>query len=140
MSNIVAGIGRGQLLHLEEHLARKTEIYNYYKKGFEDCPLSMNPYINDTVPNFWLSCILLDKSVKTTIYDIMEKLNEINIDSRPLWKPMHAQPVFADNDFISVNEDAVTDDLFSRGICLPSDIKMTEEQQNTIIDLVKSMI
>lgn len=140
MSNVVAGIGRGQLLHLEEHRQLKTEIYNRYKKGFEGCPLSMNPYLENTVPNFWLSCILLDKSVKTSIHEIMEKLNEHNIETRPLWKPMHMQPVFKDNNFITTNDTAVNEDLFSRGLCLPSDIKMTEQEQQTVINLIKSLI
>lgn len=140
MSNVVAGIGRGQLLHLEEHRQKKTEIFERYKKGFENCPLSMNPYLENTVPNFWLSCILLDKSVKVTPREIMEKLNEHNIETRPLWKPMHMQPVFKDNDFITAENTAVNEDLFSRGLCLPSDIKMTEAEQQTVIDLIKSYL
>jgi dTDP-4-amino-4,6-dideoxygalactose transaminase len=140
MSNVVAGIGRGQLLHLEEHRKLKTEIFDRYQKGFENSPLSMNPYLENTVPNFWLSCILLDKSVKTSIHTILEKLNEHNIETRPLWKPMHMQPVFMDNDFITAGETAVDEDLFSRGLCLPSDIKMTEAEQQKVIDLIKSLI
>jgi dTDP-4-amino-4,6-dideoxygalactose transaminase len=140
MSNVVAGIGRGQLLHLEEHRKLKTEIFDRYQKGFENSPLSMNPYLENTVPNFWLSCILLDKSVQTSIHTILEKLNEHNIETRPLWKPMHMQPVFKDNDFITAGETAVDEDLFSRGLCLPSDIKMTEAEQQKVIDLIKSLI
>ncbi|MBR6533774.1 MAG: aminotransferase class I/II-fold pyridoxal phosphate-dependent enzyme [Clostridia bacterium] len=140
MSNVVAGIGRGQLLHLEEHRGLKTDIYNRYKKGFENCPVTMNPYLQDTVPNFWLSCILLDKSVKITPLEIMEKLNQENIESRPLWKPMHMQPVFMDNDFITADTTAVNEDLFTRGLCLPSDIKMTAAEQQTVIDLIKSYL
>lgn len=140
MSNIVAGIGRGQLLHLEEHRQKKTEIFERYKKGFENCPVAMNPYLENTVPNFWLSCILLDKSVKITPCEIIEKLNEHNIETRPLWKPMHMQPVFKDNDFITAENTAVNEDLFSRGLCLPSDIKMTETEQQTVIDLIKSYL
>ena len=140
MSNVVAGIGRGQLIHLEEHKQLKTDIYNRYKNGFEGCPLSMNPYLENTVPNFWLSCILLDKSVKTSIHEILEKLNEHNIETRPLWKPMHMQPVFKDNDFITAGETAVNEDLFARGLCLPSDIKMTAQEQQTVIDLIKSYL
>ena len=140
MSNVVAGIGRGQLLHLEEHRGLKTDIYNRYKKGFENCPVTMNPYLQDTVPNFWLSCILLDKSVKITPLEIMEKLNQENIESRPLWKPMHMQPVFKDNDFITADTTAVNEDLFTRGLCLPSDIKMTTAEQQTVIDLIKSYL
>jgi dTDP-4-amino-4,6-dideoxygalactose transaminase len=140
MSNVVAGIGRGQLLHLEEHRKLKTEIFDRYQKGFENSPLSMNPYLENTVPNFWLSCILLDKSVQTSIHTILEKLNEHNIETRPLWKPMHMQPVFKDNDFITAGKTAVDEDLFSRGLCLPSDIKMTEAEQQKVIDLIKSLI
>ena len=140
MSNVVAGIGRGQLMHLEEHKARKKEIYERYKQGFKDLPITMNPYLAESDPNFWLSCILLDKGVKVTPTEIMEKLNSENIESRPLWKPMHMQPVFKDNDFITAGGQAVNEDLFSRGLCLPSDIKMTAEQQNRIIDIIKSML
>lgn len=140
MSNVAAGIGRGQLLHLEEHREKKTEIFERYKKGFENCPVTMNPYLENTVPNFWLSCILLDKNVKVTPCEIIEKLNEHNIETRPLWKPMHMQPVFKENDFITVEDVAVNEDLFARGLCLPSDIKMTEAEQQTVIDLIKSYL
>ena len=140
MSNVVAGIGRGQLLHLEEHRKLKTEIFNRYKKGFEGLSLTMNPYLENTLPNFWLSCILLNESVKITPCEIMEKLNECNIETRPLWKPMHMQPVFKDNDFITAENSPINEDLFSRGLCLPSDIKMTAEEQQTVIDLIKSLI
>lgn len=140
MSNVVAGIGRGQLLHLEEHRQLKTEIYNRYKKGFKGCPVTMNPYLKNTVPNFWLSCILLDKDLKITPCEIMEKLNEHNIETRPLWKPMHMQPVFKNNDFITADGNAVNEDLFARGLCLPSDIKMTDKEQQTVIDLIKSLL
>ncbi len=138
MSNVVAGIGRGQLLHLEEHRKLKTEIYNRYKAGFEGSPLSMNPYIKDTTPNFWLSCILLDEGVKISPLEVMENLKKQNIESRPLWKPMHMQPVFQKYDFITTAEYAVNEDLFARGLCLPSDIKMTAREQQIVIDLIKS--
>lgn len=140
MSNVVAGIGRGQLLHLEEHRSRKEEIYNRYKEAFKDLPLKMNPYLNNTVPNYWLSCILLDKGVKISPVEIMEKLNNENIETRPLWKPMHLQEVFKNNDFITAGKKAINEDLFSRGLCLPSDIKMTSEQQKNVIDLIKSIL
>ncbi len=140
MSNVVAGIGRGQLMHLEEHKAGKKRIYNRYKEAFKDLPLTMNPYTEDMDPNFWLSCILLDKSVKVTYMDILNRLNEENIETRPLWKPMHMQPVFKDNDFITVGDEAVNEDLFARGLCLPSDIKMTDEEQQVVIDLIKEIL
>ena len=139
MSNVVAGIGRGQLLHLEEHKARKKEIYERYKQGFKDLPLTMNPYLPDSDPNFWLSCILLDEGVKVTPTEIKDKLNAENIESRPLWKPMHMQPVFKDNDFVTANGQAVNEDLFKRGLCLPSDIKMTLEQQDEVIEIIKKL-
>ena len=139
MSNIVAGIGRGQLIHLEEHKARKQEIYNRYKEGFKGLPITMNPYLENSSPNFWLSCILLDKDCGVEPMQIMEKLKENNIESRPLWKPMHMQPVFADKDFVTAGEEKVNEDLFSRGLCLPSDIKMTEEQQQRVIDTIKEI-
>lgn len=139
MSNVVAGIGRGQLMHLEEHKAGKKRVYNMYKEAFKGLPIKMNPYIEDTDPNFWLSCILIDEGVKITPMDILNRLNEENIESRPLWKPMHMQPVFKDCDFITVGEKAVNEDLFNRGLCLPSDIKMTTEEQQVVIDVIKSM-
>lgn len=139
MSNVVAGIGRGQLMHLDEHKAGKKRVYNMYKEAFKDLPLTMNPYLEDSDPNFWLSCILLDESVKITPMDILNRLNEENIESRPLWKPMHMQPVFKENDFITANSEPVNEELFKRGLCLPSDIKMTAEEQQVVIDVIKSM-
>ena len=139
MSNVVAGIGRGQLLHLEEHRQKKEEIYNRYKEGFKGLPLSMNPYLEESVPNFWLSCFLLDRDAKITPLEIMDRLDKENIETRPLWKPMHMQPVFQKNDFITAAENAVNEDLFARGLCLPSDIKMTAEEQQRVIELIKSM-
>lgn len=137
MSNVVAGIGRGQLLHLEEHKARKKAIYERYKEGLAGLPLTLNPYLEDTDPNFWLSCILFDRSVKRSPMELLEKLNEENIESRPLWKPMHMQPVFKDNDFVTAKGEAVNEDLFARGLCLPSDIKMTEQEQQVVIDIIR---
>ncbi len=137
MSNIVAGIGRGQLLHLEEHREKKKEIYFRYKEGLKDLPLTMNPYLPCSEPNFWLSCILLDKECKLHPYSIMEKLAEENIEARPIWKPMHLQPLFEKNDFITADGEDVAADIFARGLCLPSDIKMTEEQQEKVIDIIK---
>ena len=138
MSNIVAGIGRGQLLHIEEHKAKKAEIYKKYKDAFKDLPVKMNPYLEYTEPNFWLSCFTLNKDVtdKVNPEKIRIALENENIESRPIWKPMHLQPVFADNDFVSVEGD-VAADIFARGLCLPSDIKMTYEQQDKVIDIIK---
>lgn len=139
MSNVVAGIGRGQLMHIEEHRARKEEIYHRYEEGFEGLPLSMNPYLQDTKPNFWLSCLLLNEDCPVKPMDMLAHLNEENIESRPIWKPMHMQPVFAENDFISVSENPVNEQIFSRGLCLPSDIKMTEDEQNYVISTIREM-
>ena len=99
----------------------------------------MNPYLDCSKPNFWLSCLTINKEAvnKVTPEKIRLKLEENNIEARPIWKPMHLQPVFADRDFISVNKNEVSGDIFSRGLCLPSDIKMTEEQQNEVIKIIK---
>ena len=137
MSNVVAGIGRGQLLHLDEHRDIKEKIYNRYKEGLKDLPVTMNPYLKDTKPNFWLSCMTINKGCDVKFIDILNKLNELNIETRPIWKPMHMQPVFSKNDFISVNDTPVGEDIFSRGLCLPSDIKMTEAEQGFVIEAIK---
>ena len=139
MSNVVAGIGRGQLIHLNEHRDLKEKVYRKYEEAFKDIPVKMNPYLEDTKPNFWLSCMTIDEGVGITPMDIIDRLNEANIEARPIWKPMHMQPVFKDNDFISAYEKSVGEDIFNRGVCLPSDIKMTDEQQNAVIDIIKSM-
>ena len=137
MSNVVAGVGRGQILHLDEHNKIKKDIYFRYKEALKDLPLSMNPYLVDSEPNFWLSCILIDKGIEVSPITIMNELSKHNIESRPLWKPMHMQPVYKDREFIKLNETAVDEDLFARGLCLPSDIKMTIEEQNKVIEIIK---
>jgi len=139
MSNVVAGIGRGQLLHLEEHRTLKEKIYRRYQEGFKDLPVTMNPYLKDSKPNFWLSCMLINEGLKVEPMDIINKLNEENVEARPIWKPMHMQPVFSKNDFISIEDKPVGEYIFKHGICLPSDIKMTEEEQNAVIEIIKSM-
>jgi len=138
MSNVVAGIGRGQLKHLEEHRSLKEKIYRRYEQAFKDIPVTLNPYTEDMVPNFWLSCMLINEDCNVNPMDVMAKLQENNIESRPIWKPMSMQPVFKDNDFISVDEKPVGEDIFSRGLCLPSDIKMTEDEQEYVIEIIKS--
>lgn len=139
MSNIVAGIGRGQMIHLDSHVEAKTEIYRTYEKAFSDMPeITMNPYLPDSVPNFWLSCILLDKKSKVTPTMIREKLEAENIESRPIWNPMHKQPLFQHCDYITLKE-SVSEDIFERGLCLPSDIKNTEEDMDKIIRIIKRM-
>lgn len=140
MSNIVAGIGRGQLLHLNEHREKKKEIYLRYKEGLKDLPVEMNPYLEYTEPNFWLSCIVIEpglvKNGRVTPEKIRLALDEKNVESRPIWKPMHLQPVYAGKDFISVDGEDVGADIFTRGLCLPSDIKMTEEEQDIVIEII----
>ena len=140
MSNITAGVGRGQLLHLEEHKARKKAIYGQYKEAFSDIPeITMNPLNPDGDANCWLSCMTIAKESKITPDMIMDALEEINAESRPIWKPMHLQPVFAKCDFIPHNDDgsSVGEDIFNRGLCLPSDIKNTEEDMERIIRTVR---
>ncbi len=139
MSNVVAGIGRGQLLHLDEHRDIKEKIYKKYKDAFEDLPITMNPYSEGMKPNFWLSCILIDDNCNVDPMAIMEKLSAENIEARPIWKPMHMQPVFEGYDFIYSEDTPVNEDVFRRGLCLPSDIKMTEEEQDKVISVIKSM-
>lgn len=139
MSNIVAGVGRGQLLHLDEHIALKKKIYETYKREFAQIPVKMNPYIDSSEPNFWLSCFTIDEdATRVNPEKIRLRLEEENIESRPIWKPMHLQPVYAGHDFITCG-DLVGEDLFRRGLCLPSDIKMTEEQQMRVIEIIKNL-
>lgn len=147
MSNITAGIGRGQLLHLEEHKALKKKIYKQYKEAFADIPeLSMNPLNPDGDANCWLSCITIDPSCKVTPNMVMDALEAENIESRPIWKPMHLQPVFAEYDFVTDRGSkldtgdmtSVSEDIFNRGLCLPSDIKNTEEDMEGIIKIVRN--
>lgn len=156
MSNVIAGVVRGQLPYLEEHIAQKKAIYERYKEGFKDLPVQMNPFdAENSEPNYWLSCLLIDKEVmcrqsrsdneaefweepgKSCPTEILTKLAYLNAEGRPIWKPMHMQPVFADNDFVNLGED-VSADIFARGLCLPSDNKMTVKDQNKIIAIVKS--
>jgi dTDP-4-amino-4,6-dideoxygalactose transaminase len=138
MSNIVAGIGRGQMHHIDEHIAQKRAIYHRYKEGFTGIPVEMNPYVPYSEPNFWLSCLMINKGQTITPDDIRLELAKYNIESRPIWKPMHLQPVYAANDFITL-DDPVGDDVFARGLCLPSDNKMTEEQQSRVVDIIKGL-
>lgn len=139
MSNIVAGIGRGQMLHLDEHIAQKKAIYMRYKEAFKDLPVQMNPYLSYSEPNFWLSCLTINEGEKVTPEDIRLVLAKENIESRPIWKPMHMQPVYKNHDFIMVENKPVSEDIFARGICLPSDNKMTKQQQDIVIESVKQL-
>lgn len=138
LSNVLAGVGRGQFGHLEEHKELKKKIYKRYEKGLEGLPVKMNPYLPESEPNFWLSCLLIEEGSKVTPGEIQEKLEEYNIESRPIWKPMHLQPLYRENPFIKREEGKeVGTDIFKRGLCLPSDIKMTEETQEIVIELIK---
>lgn len=157
MSNIVAGVVRGQIPYLDEHIEKKKKIYMKYKEGFKDIPVSMNPYIEDIMePNFWLSCLIIDKDAmckqvrsdnealyikekgKSCPTEILEVLEKYNVEGRPIWKPMHMQPMYRMNDFVKRDDISVDvgADIFDRGLCLPSDIKMTEDEQDIIIKLI----
>ncbi len=169
MSNVIAGVVRGQYKYLEEHIAQKKAIYERYCEGFRDLPVQMNPIVEDTQPNYWLSCMIIDKAHmckqvrddstalyiseqgKTCPTEILETLASYNAEGRPIWKPMHMQPMYRMHEFVTRDgsgrcrtnayiaggcED-VGADIFNRGLCLPSDNKMTAEQQNVIIEIIK---
>ena len=140
MSNITAGIGRGQLLHIEEHKAIKKAIYKQYQEAFADIPeITMNPMNPDGDANNWLSCMTIAKDCPVTPDMVMDALAEGNAESRPIWKPMHLQPVFEQYDFIAHNADgsSVGAAVFERGLCLPSDIKNTPQDMEMIIHTVR---
>lgn len=141
MSNVTAGIGRGQLLHLEEHKAAKKAIYEQYKAAFADIPeITMNPMNPQGDANNWLSCMTIARGCDVTPDMVMDALDQkINAESRPIWKPMHLQPVFAAYDFFPHNEDgsSVDEEIFDRGLCLPSDIKNTPEDMELLIKTVR---
>ena len=159
MSNVIAGVVRGQIPYLDEHIAEKKAIYERYKEGFKDLPITMNPFDEaKSVPNYWLSCMLIDESAmclqertacevsyKTEVgrscpTEILEVISSLNAEGRPIWKPMHMQPIYKDNAFVTAEENSadVGADIFHRGLCLPSDNKMTTEEQSVIIDAVKA--
>lgn len=171
MSNVIAGVIRGQIPYLEEHIAQKKAVYMRYREGLKGFPVAMNPYDEkNSEPNFWLSCILLDKQAmcrqvrsetealfipetgKSCPTEILEILNQYNAEGRPIWKPMHMQPIYRKNGFVTkegggrartnayIRGEELLDvgaDIFNRGLCLPSDNKMTPEQQDVIIELIK---
>ena len=140
MSNIIAGIGRGQLKVLDERIGQKTNIYNNYKEAFKDIKdIEIQEEPENTKPNHWLSVITLKEDSKVKPLDIMVALEKENIESRPVWKPMHMQPVFKDYDFIKIEEEPVSKDLFERGVCLPSDTNMTKEDQERVINIIKRL-
>lgn len=156
MSNVIAGVVRGQIPYLSEHIAQKKAIYERYKEGFKDLPVTMNPYLPDIMePNFWLSCMLINIDAmckqersdgethyvsqpgKTCPDEILQTLASYNAEGRPIWKPMHMQPMYRKNPFITAGKDAGAD-IFRRGLCLPSDNKMTVKEQEKVIEIVKS--
>ena len=141
MSNICAGIGRGQLKVLDKRIEKKTKIYETYQKSFKDIPeIKMQPYLEKSKPNHWLSAILLDENSKIKPLDIIVALEKENIESRPIWKPMHLQPVFENCDFMTTaKQGSNSQDIFERGVCLPSDTKMTEEEQEKVIKIIKNL-
>ena len=171
MSNVIAGVVRGQIPYLEEHIAQKKAIYERYKDGLKDLPVQMNPYNKkNSEPNFWLSCMIIDKDAickqvrgeqdalytsepgKSCPTEILETLAKYNAEGRPIWKPMHMQPIYRNHGFITKNGNGraktnayiagkveeVSMDIFNRGLCLPSDNKMTPEDQDKIIEIIRS--
>jgi len=171
MSNVVAGVVRGQFPYLDEHIAQKKAIYERYKEGLKDLPVSMNPMdLENSEPNYWLSCLIIDEDAmckqvrgeqdvcyvkeagKTCPTEILEAIASINAEGRPIWKPMHMQPIYRLNPFIVRDGNGrarsnayiaggVADvgmDIFARGLCLPSDNKMTAEQQDRIIEVIRA--
>ncbi len=142
MSNIVAGIGRGQLKVLNDRMIKKKQIFDLYKQEFKDNKdIEMMPICDYNKPNYWLSCIILDENSKVKPIDIMVALENENIELRPIWKPMHLQPYFENYDFINHNDRgiSVSEDIFNRGVCLSSDTKMTCDQQKKVINIIKGL-
>lgn len=169
MSNVIAGVIRGQYPYLSDHIEQKKAIYERYKAGFADLPIEMNPILDGAVPNYWLSAMTIDKKYmcrqargdsealyieekgKTCPTEILEKISSINAEGRPIWKPMHMQPIYRSHEFITADGSGrartnayiaggVTDvgaDIFERGLCLPSDNKMTAQEQDVIIEVVR---
>lgn len=136
LSNVSAGIGRGQLKVLDDRVQKKTEIYKFYKENLKDVPgIGFMPDNDFDCSNYWLSAITLDGALKPN--DIIEALENENIESRPLWKPMHLQPMFAQYDYIGGN---VAEKLFNTGVCLPSDTKMTEEDLQRVVKVIKGLV
>lgn len=143
MSNIVAGIGRGQLRVLEDRIAKKKEIFETYKEAFKEIEdIEMMPVCEYGEPNYWLTTITLNENSKVKPLDIILALEKENIESRPIWKPMHIQPYYKEYDFYSHNDEeeiSVSEDIFNRGICLPSDTKMTDKEQKRVIEIIKTL-
>lgn len=135
MSNVLAGIGRGQLKVLDERVEKKRYIYEFYKKELENLEgIEFMPVNKWDKPNYWLSCITLNGKIRPD--DLIDALEKENIESRPVWKPMHLQPYFEEYDFIG---DDVSETLFKNGICLPSDTKMTDDDLKRVVDVIKGL-
>ena len=141
MSNVLAGIGRGQMMVLENRVAKKREIFDTYKKAFKDIEdIEITDEKEYERSNRWLSTITLKKNSKIKPLDIIESLEKENIEARMVWKPMHMQPIFEKNDFITLQDEvSVGEDLFTRGVCLPSDTKMTNEDLERVINIVRKL-
>lgn len=141
MSNVLAGIGRGQMMVLENRVAKKREIFDTYKKAFKDIEdIEITDEKEYERSNRWLSTITLKKNSKVKPLDIIESLEKENIEARMVWKPMHMQPIFEKNDFITLQDEvSVGEDLFTRGVCLPSDTKMTNEDLERVINIVRKL-
>ncbi len=156
MSNVIAGVVRGQYPHLQEHVARKKEIYERYCDGLSDLPVKMCPVTEGIESNYWLSALTVDEDAmcrqersdtratftaehgKSCPTEILQALANINAEGRPIWKPMHLQPLYRENEFVSIGAKDVGADIFARGLCLPSDHKMTDEQQDIIIAMIRA--
>lgn len=139
MSNIVAGIGRGQRKVLELRVQQKREIYRRYVQKLADLPLSFQPEQESCRSNRWLTTIILDEGCSVTPAQLLEALRTQDIEGRHLWKPMHAQPVFAQAPYVTAGDISVCDDLFARGVCLPSDTKMTTQDVDRVCDVIRSL-
>lgn len=139
MSNIVAGIGRGQMKVLPLRLEQKRAIYERYKRNLADLPLSFQPELEGCQSNHWLTAILLNRACGVTVAQLLDALNQENMEGRYLWKPLHTQPVFAKNGYVKVGAESVSDDLFERGLCLPSDTKMTMEDVDRVCDVIRKV-
>ena len=139
MSNIVAGIGRGQMKVLPLRIQQKQAIFDRYVGNLAGLPIVFQPKPENTEPNCWLSSALLERDCGVTPAQLLNALKEENIEGRPLWKPMHAQPVFRQCGYVMAGEESVSNDLFARGVCLPSDTKMTMEDVDRICDLIRKV-
>ena len=137
MSNISAGIGRGQMRVLPERIAKKREIFETYKRELAEKPLSFQEGVKDSASNRWLTAATIADDCKVTPTELIRLLGEENIEARHVWKPMHMQPVFSDCAFVKCGDAAVSERLFNRGICLPSDTKMTPGEQMKVIETLK---